>query len=159
MTMYIKYKAADTLRYSYTTAAADDDLFFTLEANSSYLIRGLLFLRGSTAGDIRIGWSVGGATVTRGSGFMTAKRTIQADSVVTSEEVFGIVQASDYSSGATRYFNMTTGAYRMPVAYTHLITIGASGGTFSLTWRQKTADAVDPAKVLAGSIMQYEKIP
>lgn len=159
MTMYIKYKAADTSRYSYTTAAADDDLFFTLEANSSYLIRGILFLRGSTAGDIRIGWSVGGATVTRGSGFMTAKRFVATDATITSEEVFGIAQVTDYTSGSTRYFNMTTGAYRMPVAYTHLLTIGATGGTFSLIWRQKTSDAVDPAIVLAGSIMQYEKIP
>lgn len=153
------YKAADTSRLGTAVPTADPDLQFPLEANSRYIVRGQMYLKGSSAGGIQHGFSLGGASLLRGGGGSWKWRTTQPDTTQTAAENGAPWTLENLTSNGCRAVGVADGAYSMPVSFVLMLDIGGTPGTFSVIWAQTVADAFNPAKVLAGAVMTYEKLP
>jgi hypothetical protein len=135
---------------------------FLIDADSSYLVRGQIWFRGSTPGDLKHGFSAGGASIVRASGSSFIWGSAQADSIKTLGT--GSCNSAPWdtvhlSTNLTRPVVMTTGAFRIPMRFVYTFKTGPTAGTFSVTWAQNASDIVNPAMLLAGSMIQYEKLP
>ncbi len=160
MSMKVVYKPSDTARIGTSVAVADPHLAFAIEPATVYLIRGQLFFRGSTAGDLKWGLSAGGATLVRGGGTCQVWTPAQSDTEVEASTDMGVgaITAARIAAGSTMSMAMTTGAYWMPFKFSVMIETGGIGGTFSVVWAQNSADAINPATLLAGSLVSYEAL-
>jgi hypothetical protein len=159
--MFVKYKLIDTSRLNTIVATADPDLQFTLDADSTYLVRGQMWARGGTTGDFKHGFSVGGATLLYAAGASVTWTSAQPDSTKSAggDEQMGAWNTASVAAGTTRGISMTTGNYRAPIKFSLLMKIGSTGGTFAVIWSQRTVDLTNPAKLIAGSMLSYEKLP
>lgn len=137
---------------------ADPHLTFPVEANSVYVVRGQLHFKGSTAGDVKHGYLCSGS-VLRAAGCVVGLRSASLDSVVQGEENGTIVTAGMLNAGSGITKAMTTGAYYWPVQFTIAFEVGATPGDFSVVWSQATADPSNPATLLKGALLTYEKMP
>ena len=153
------YKPSDTVRQNTTVATADPDLRFALEANSTYIIRGQVYFRGSAAGDVKHGFSAGGASLDYATGASHIFEAPVAESGTTSGSYVAPWNAALVLAGSTRRINGANGAYWMPMRFALLLKTSSNGGVFSIIWAQNTADAAGEARCLAGSILTYEKLP
>lgn len=152
-------KSATTQRTT-ATLAADPDLQFGLDADSTYHIRGTLFLRAPAAAGMSIAVTAAGCA--RAAGFVTADYTMYSAAYESGDE-----------SGALAYENVTALIPR-PIAgggddttyvdygthYEFTVTVQTSAATtFEINWAQVLAHAGAPAEILAGSSIAYRKLP
>jgi hypothetical protein len=156
--MNVVYKLATTQRLGTTVAVLDPDLQFEMNSNATYLIRGQAFFRGSTPGDVKVGFSSGAATLTYATAMSNVFSPTAAESVPQGNTAAGAWRATLIGAGSTRGIVCTTGAYWTPFRFVSMIRTGAAGGVFGLVWAQTTADLVTPAECLAGSILTYERL-
>jgi hypothetical protein len=153
------YKDNNTDRLGSVLLTTDTELTFPLLPNSTYVVRGQLRFKGSTPGGVKHGFTAGGATILQGSIHVSKWRSVQTDATTEADTNCGLWTQGTIMAGITKNIAMITGAYSMPIKFSGLLDIGDTGGDFGITFAQYTADGANPATLLAGSILIYEKLP
>lgn len=134
-TQYV-LKTADETISSSTTLQADDALFFTLEANKSYMV------------DVFVLMSTGGTEDWKFQ--FTGPASVTFDGYV--HDGNNVRQFTE-ASAAIDTFSVTEGVWHFKVS----ITNGASAGNFTLTWAQNTSGATNTT-VKQGSVLRWAKV-
>lgn len=144
-------KTSDTARSATTTATADPHLTFELEANAVYVWWGFLKYSSSTLADINIDftgpsgllgeWAGVGPGIIRVVGATDATPpVIQADTQESTGYMLR-VETTDVTS-ARAYGGLGTSA-TLALDLKGTLRVGATGGTWALTWAQRGSDATD----------------
>ncbi|MER6064822.1 hypothetical protein ABT167_27345 [Streptomyces sp. NPDC001792] len=136
-------KAATTSRASTTTIASDPEITFTVVANTSYLVEGLILFAADPASDLKIGW-----TAPTGATFLW--NVIGQPSTASASTGSVITDGQDLASTAFGLGGVTDNTKTMTGHLRGYLTVGATGGTFALQWAQITSGA-NATKVLAGT--------
>lgn len=166
MPMLPAYKASSTTRYSSTTPTADPDLQLTLVAGKTYRVRGVFVYSASATCAFKWALSSGSATLANAGG-MYMRRSNEAEyhlgspgsianscGVLTKDCLTGsIAQAVSGKGTAANYQDNSNWIW-----FQMLVTVGGTGGTFSLNWSQNVSSATEPATLLAGSAIYAEEI-
>ena len=137
------FKTADTNRTT-TVKSADPNLTFSLEANSQYLIRGLILYTGGGTADLSVqftGPPSPDRVMVRLSYFLASAQTTQVN---VRQTAFSTAQTLDASSSGDS--EVYVEAY---------VDTGANAGTFALSWA--TASGAGTTTVKAGSYLEYLK--
>ena len=137
------FKTADTSRTT-TVKSADPNLTFSLEANSQYLIRGLILYTGGGTADLSVqftGPASPDRVMVRLSYFLASAQTTQVN---VRQTAFSTAQTLDASSSGDSEIYVE--------AY---VDTGANAGTFALSWA--TASGAGTTTVKAGSYLEYLK--
>ena len=127
------YKTANTSRSSTTSATADPHLTFTVEANTTYTLSGLLIFDGHDNGDLKIGFTAPAGTT--GSWWPGgADSSISAFAGLPRWGALTDVTASTMAIGAI-------GAGTILAAQPGgLVVTSGTPGTFSLVWAQNASN-------------------
>jgi hypothetical protein len=144
-------KTADTQRSATTATVADPHLTFELEANASYTWWGWLKYSTSTLADINIDftgpsgllgeWVGVGPGIVRVVGATDASPpVIQADTQESTGYMVRL-ESTDVTS-ARAYGGLGTSAV-ITLDLKGTLRVGATGGTWSLDWAQRTSDATN----------------
>jgi hypothetical protein len=139
-------KSSDETVTNSGSQQADDELFFTMSANSLYIVELFLLYNVGTTPDFKFsvgGAAGGGAPVAAGSGWAIAPNT-SGTSVLT------VTGGGTVTAGGT-------GA-KQPAYAKFLMWSDGSGGTCGLYWSENTATIGTSAIVYAGSVLRYQKI-
>jgi len=139
----IKSKAADEPVINSSVLQNDDDLFFSMVANTNYRIRAKIFWDTTAAGDFKYGFSQPGA--------ITLIRSELITGAAGSTPAFAAI-ATSITTSASLTGTGTTGGYLFLDCIVHN---GVNNGTFQFMFSQNTATADTGAIVRAGSYMEY----
>lgn len=136
-------KSADQSKASNITLAADNDLFFSMAANTRYLIRLSVFYDTSANADFKFG-IIGPASPT----LVRIQRQWQLPGAT----VFaGIAVDTSYPASLALAGTGTNGGY---IYLEGIVHTGAASGTFGFQWAQNGNDVASTI-VRAGSYIQY----
>lgn len=150
-TQWAARKTAATTVNNVATRAIDPDLQVTLPGGTAaYRITAHLVYEATTTADLSIGWTgPSGATM---SNWSTGGAAVNASS-----NISGVVIIT-YATIATPGVLGGAGAGSIVAARPMgVLEVGATGGTFGLTWAQNTAEVSD-TKIHPGSYLVVEKI-
>lgn len=149
------YKAAATSRASTATLTDDPDLQLPMEANAVYEFE--IFGAGIAQNAPGISWNLnftGTVTSTRWKGQQQHNNSAS----------FGVLSTINYDSAQNAIPSGTNLGWANgfgPFAFTFtirgMISVGASGGTFSLRWAQRVSNAT-AAQLDAGSFMRVRRV-
>lgn len=147
------YKSADTTRASTTTLADDPDLTITLPANSVYEFDIMVLTRLESTPGLQITPAFSGTTT------WVVVDCFQSDNGATnfsaSSAAYSMAQRTSNSLPMTIGFS---GSSQMANwRFRGMISVGASGGTFSIQWAQYVSSAT-AARVERGSFMRVKKV-
>jgi hypothetical protein len=144
------HKTVDESVTSSTTLQDDDDLAFTVQADETWVWEAVLYVVGSTAGDIRVAFTVpAGATLQWGA---PGSAAIAATASGAAEEVNNNVVTA---SGT--FENYGTFAGRSAILVRGLVVVGSTAGTVQLQWTQNASNAT-ATTVKAGSHLIARRI-
>lgn len=153
-------KAGTTQRSSTATLADDPDLQFALDADSTYLIRGTLFLRSPAAAGLKI--AVHAPAIARAAGFVNADSQMYSPSYASGDESGALsienvaaLRPRNIAGGGT---DVTYTDYGTHYEFTVAVQTNAAT-TFAISWAQIVSYAGAPAEILAGSSVAYRKLP
>jgi hypothetical protein len=154
-----KRRSSDLPRASTTTLAADTQLTFTVDANSTYVLDGFLVYSGP--GDFFMGWSVPAGTAGLWTGIGNGGTVVSANgsggTQTDAASTWGYTvktEAGDLTT--TRSFGGVGGnLYAIQIRAT--VRVGATAGTLALTWSQGVSNAT-PTTLYTDSHLRLEKV-
>ena len=139
-------KPADTSRASTTTLANDPDLTVSVDANKTYYVQvTIIYTAVSGSGDLKFAWTVPAGTVFSG--------TVMNDATTVN---MGAYQAGGTLISQTQSF-VGGGASILASAFSGVLAIGGSSGSFTLQWAQQTSN-VTATVVKQGSHMFLRRV-
>lgn len=139
-------KTANENVASSTTLQDDDHLFFSVDANSTYVFRGVFWITAALAADVKFA-----ATAPSGATLLFA---VSGNGVARND---GLVQmGATQTSGAAIATGANTTANIMQGWFEGTVTTSSTAGTLQIQWAQNTSD-VNNATVYAGSWIEYRK--
>lgn len=146
-------KAANETVTSSTVLQNDNELLFALVANATYIIQGCLLVNGSTAGDIKVAFTVPASAV----GQMSFNGNIVA--VSGNDQFQRVAVINDFATPDFINFGAlgTTASQIMPVMINGAIFTAGSSGTLQLQWAQNASDGT-ATTVLKGSWMTVTRV-
>ncbi len=147
-----RVKASDESVRSSTTLQDDDDLWFTAEANSVYLVIAGSLGEGAPTGDLKFGWNLPGATEIHGwmGGWASNLAAFAgASSLIDPSRGGAYDEWSGPGNGA--------GDRILQHLFLGFVVTGGAGGTVARQFAQETAHTT-PSKHLAGSFLLYMKL-
>jgi hypothetical protein len=148
-TELFEYKTATESVISSTAFQNDDDLVLAVEANAVYIVEGLLFYDGATAGDLKITWAVpSGASFDYGH--MGAATGITAGTANT-VDMRQIVETDSLGVGCAGAG--TTLAF----PFYGILIVDATAGSLQLQWAQ-FASSGTATRLFAGSFLRARKM-
>jgi hypothetical protein len=132
------------------TLVNDNDIVFTLLANTRYMVEANLVAQSSaTTGNLRLAWAVTGTVAAVASG---QERMVQGSpDTATAAPDSMLVQSRAFSLGTNNLNTMSTASTNYYVREVLLLDGGASGGTIQLQFAQFTAVASNAVRLMAGS--------
>lgn len=131
-----------------TTLQNDDELFFSIAANETWLVRAAVFFTSFLAPDIKFGWSVPAGATGRHGGYLP-------DRAVTT--LSGTVEFASEAALTTAIEGGGAGANELSGMLFASVVNGATAGTVNLQSAQAAATA-DATSVLAGSFLIAHRI-
>jgi len=143
---YLKVLSANQTFTSTTVATAISELGIPVVAGETWLVEGEIFYAGSTAGDLKLSWTVPANTAQRWSaraladaatGVISSSSFIQTNTT-DSEQAAGAITGIDTATSVKAYFKMT------------------ASGSLTLEAAQNTSDAT-ATTVYAGSYLRFSK--
>jgi hypothetical protein len=154
-----KRRSSDLSRASTTTLAADTQLTFSVDANSTYVLDGFLVYSGP--GDFFMGWSVPAGTAGLWTGIGNGGTVVSANgsggTQTDAASTWGYTvktEAGDLTT--TRSFGGVGGnLYAIQIRAT--VRVGATAGTLALTWSQGVSNAT-PTTLYTDSHLRLEKV-
>lgn len=145
-----KFKTSTTSRTSTTTLTSDPDITFSVVANATYLVEGLILFAADPAADLKIGW-----TAPTGASFpwcalgQTSTATGGSGSVIT--------DGQDLTSTSFGLGAVTDNTKTMTAQVRGYLTISSTAGTFALQWAQIVSSST-ATKLLAGTHLTLKRV-
>lgn len=143
-------KTVDQSVTSSTTLVNDDQLFYPLQASTSYYFEALIEFTATVGGDIKLAFTIPTAATLRWG----PANSIKIDPTGTI-----VVQAQTVTSGAAVSFGYAAGGNRQQILIKGYVACGATAGNLQLQFAQDTADA-GPTTIRNGSshlsVFKYE---
>lgn len=152
---YVVAASTETVTNS-TTIQDDDELFFSVSANTTYIVELMAWFTSGTSNgvDVKFTWTFPTAatfsmfafgldpTGTTRTAFITSNRN--QESSETAETAFGVISTA------------TTAA--SPLRVTGVLIVGANSGTMQFRWAQNTASLANPLIRVADSFVSYQSV-
>jgi len=144
-------KTANTDRASTTTPAADPHLSLTLKANTTYIVRFVLFMTGATAGDLacRLTFPAGASTPWGGLRLLNSSTATNG-----SLDAAGVGTAI---SGTSDIGVATVTSNGSMCTLEACVAMGSTAGAVGLSWCQGSSNATNTT-LYAGSFMTATRI-
>lgn len=140
-------KASNESVTSSTTLQDDDELFFSVTANTDYWMVCLILYQASTAGDLKGTWSApSGSTLDWVSDALGSSATASIGSVSRTHQTLA-------TTGQPGGF----GAFDGVAICKGLLSIGSTAGTFRFRWAQLASDAT-ATQVRSGSMVTLRRL-
>lgn len=134
-----KTKTADESLANTAAIQDDDDLTFTVEANSNYLITAVLLVSAGTSGDFKFNFNLPASAI--------------VDGVYLGE--LTVADFSEFSEAADEDVQVEDSAEH-PIQLTATLQVAGTAGTATFEWAQQTSNA-SATTVHAGSVMTLQK--
>ncbi|MFK0018185.1 hypothetical protein [Streptomyces sp. NPDC090798] len=139
-------KTADTARFATTTLALDPHIQFTAVAGAVYAWSGWLKFDADLTGDIIVGFSVPsgslGAWVGSGAGTTVISGTAGGGTQQNAGSTWGYTVRTEWTDiGNTRTYGGLGAGNALTVMLNGTLRVGATGGTWGMTWAQSVSSA------------------
>lgn len=131
-------KAGSESVTSSTTFQDDDDLTFTVEANSTYEVTGVLSYDGDAAGGLKLA--------------LVGPTGYAVNIMLTSSTVLSM-----YETGDTANFGTSGATIHLPMDLQGLLRTSSTAGTFKVRWAQSSSSAT-PTRLLTDSYLTLRKV-
>lgn len=126
------YKTATESVASSTTLQDDDELFCPVAANGVYQFEAVIQYDADAAGDLKMQFAGSATTSMQAFAiFNTVGAATSSDMQIANMNVSSVIQVGGFGAGT-----------RSSVLVKGLLLVGATAGTFKLTWAQTTSSAV-----------------
>lgn len=143
-------KTADETVNNSAVMQNDDHLLFSAEASSTYLVECWLMFDGSTAADLKVGWSLPtGAEIYFGTPQTGTVRYWDSVGTATSPQALH-VSAGTLAMG-------TVSGTRAGASLAGILVMAGTAGTVNFQWAQNSATAADTT-IFANSLLRYQKV-
>lgn len=139
-------KTADTARAATTTMTLDPHIQFTAVANAVYVFNGWLKFDGDPAGDLTLGFQVPTGTLGTwtgvGAGTTIISGTSGGGTQQNAASSWGYTVRTEWTDIVnTRTYGALAVGNALTVLLNGTIRVGATGGTWGLTWSQSVSNA------------------
>lgn len=145
----VAIKAATESVTSSTTLQDDNELFFTVQANTNYWFDGFLITDGAVGGDIKLAMFLPSGTIR----WLTSGLDVAATATLADVNRRGILTGT--ATGAD--VGTIAAATSSIIPPSGIVRVGATGGTAKLQWAQN-ASSVTATRVFLGSFIRFLRI-